>query len=150
MFISFHLFLWNKIFSALEHIFYFALVYILVCLGAYKLVFLCTSMYLRPNRRFDIACLINLIRLQHFKWPTKQSMKRVLVITSHPDDECMFFGPVIYSIVRNLDSKIYLLCLSHGKYENQVSKQNKVHNEIEFVVSRVLREDMSYGMLVKS
>ncbi|KAL5274810.1 PIGL family protein [Megaselia abdita] len=63
------------------------------------------------------------IRLEYFKWPSKESMDRVLFITSHPDDECMFFGPVIHSIAQNLGSQIYLLCLSHGNYEKHGCKR---------------------------
>ena len=43
---------------------------------------------------------------------------RVLFVTAHPDDECMFFGPTILSAARlNRDAPPYLLCLSPGKGE---------------------------------
>uniref|UniRef100_T1GKT6 N-acetylglucosaminylphosphatidylinositol deacetylase n=1 Tax=Megaselia scalaris TaxID=36166 RepID=T1GKT6_MEGSC len=71
------------------------------------------------HQRSLIFRLLDLVRLESFKWPTNSPMERVLIITSHPDDECMFFGPVIHSIVKNLGSKIYVLCLSHGNYEKQ-------------------------------
>ena len=38
----------------------------------------------------------------------------VLIVTAHPDDECMFFSPTILSLSR-LGHKIYLLCLSTGE-----------------------------------
>jgi LmbE family N-acetylglucosaminyl deacetylase len=40
--------------------------------------------------------------------------KRVLLITAHPDDECMFFGPVIYHACKEASS-FSLLCLTKGK-----------------------------------
>lgn len=131
-------------FLTLEHLLYFALVYILVCILLY------IPMYLKP-----ITCrvfrLLNLIKLEYFKWPAKASMKRVLIITSHPDDECMFFGPVILSIVQNLKSNIYLLCLSHGNFENQVSADTeRVTILMFYFFARVLKESKSYGMHVKS
>lgn len=43
-------------------------------------------------------------------------LKSVLIVTAHPDDECMFFGPTIQGIhSQNPDAKIHLLCLSHGR-----------------------------------
>ncbi|KAL1454059.1 hypothetical protein WDU94_010351 [Cyamophila willieti] len=40
-------------------------------------------------------------------------MKRVLIVTAHPDDECMFFGPTILNLrLRNVH--VSLLCLSAG------------------------------------
>lgn len=42
-----------------------------------------------------------------------ESMKRVLIVTAHPDDECMFFGPTIVNL-RARDIPVHLLCLSPG------------------------------------
>lgn len=39
--------------------------------------------------------------------------KRVMIITAHPDDEVMFFGPTIMRLRETCD--IYLLCLSYGE-----------------------------------
>ncbi|XP_030010873.1 N-acetylglucosaminyl-phosphatidylinositol de-N-acetylase-like [Sphaeramia orbicularis] len=49
---------------------------------------------------------------------------RVLVVTAHPDDECMFFGP---SIIRLTEEKaeVHLLCLSEGNYYNQGSQRRE-------------------------
>lgn len=40
--------------------------------------------------------------------------KRVLLITAHPDDECMFFGPAIQKLSKMEDVQLYLMCLSVG------------------------------------
>ena len=39
---------------------------------------------------------------------------RILFVTAHPDDECMFFGPSVLSAVENGRS-VHLLCLSTGE-----------------------------------
>lgn len=40
---------------------------------------------------------------------------RFLIVTAHPDDETMFFGPFIASEVEQ-NSELHLLCLSRGNY----------------------------------
>lgn len=42
--------------------------------------------------------------------------ERILIVTSHPDDECMFFGPTVVNLTRYKDKKIFLLCLSYGRF----------------------------------
>lgn len=44
--------------------------------------------------------------------------KRVLVVIAHPDDECMFFGPLIVNLVRR-QKIVNVLCLSNGDAENK-------------------------------
>ncbi|VDM17012.1 unnamed protein product [Hydatigera taeniaeformis] len=39
----------------------------------------------------------------------------ILIVTAHPDDECMFFSPVILSLLK-WDIPVDLLCLSSGNY----------------------------------
>lgn len=40
--------------------------------------------------------------------------KNALFVTSHPDDECMFFGPTILTLSTKPECSVYLLCLSRG------------------------------------
>jgi len=43
---------------------------------------------------------------------------KVLLVTSHPDDECMFFSPtIIYLMKRKVE--VNILCLSNGNYDNR-------------------------------
>lgn len=42
--------------------------------------------------------------------------KSVLLVTAHPDDECMFFTPSIRNFI-NEGSRVDLLCLSTGNYD---------------------------------
>jgi N-acetylglucosaminylphosphatidylinositol deacetylase len=43
-------------------------------------------------------------------------MKRIALITAHPDDESMFFTPTLFTL--SLSAQIYLLCFSSGDYEH--------------------------------
>ncbi len=38
---------------------------------------------------------------------------RALIVTAHPDDECMFFAPTIIRLVE-VNASVHLLCLSQG------------------------------------
>lgn len=38
---------------------------------------------------------------------------RALIVTAHPDDECMFFAPTIIQLIK-LNASVHLLCLSEG------------------------------------
>ncbi|XP_042612560.1 N-acetylglucosaminyl-phosphatidylinositol de-N-acetylase-like [Cyprinus carpio] len=46
------------------------------------------------------------------------SETRALLVTAHPDDECMFFAPTVLKLVES-HAALYLLCLSTGNYNNQ-------------------------------
>jgi N-acetylglucosaminylphosphatidylinositol deacetylase len=46
----------------------------------------------------------------------------VLVVTAHPDDECMFFTPTLLALYHR-GVKVYLLCLSTGNAEGQGSQR---------------------------
>ncbi|CAG8496946.1 98_t:CDS:2 [Funneliformis mosseae] len=41
------------------------------------------------------------------------SENKILLVISHPDDECMFFGPTLLSL-QNRKNQIHVLCLSIG------------------------------------
>ena len=41
--------------------------------------------------------------------------KNVCLIVAHPDDECMFFGPVM-RLLSNSKNKIYVLCMTRGDF----------------------------------
>ncbi|CAH1117623.1 unnamed protein product [Phaedon cochleariae] len=51
--------------------------------------------------------------------------KRVLFITAHPDDECMFFGPTILFYTRKTNCIVFLICLSTGKNYGMGSTRRK-------------------------
>nr|XP_040036059.1 N-acetylglucosaminyl-phosphatidylinositol de-N-acetylase isoform X2 [Gasterosteus aculeatus aculeatus] len=47
-----------------------------------------------------------------------------LLVTAHPDDECMFFAPTIIRLVE-LKANVHLLCLSEGNYYNQGAQRRQ-------------------------
>lgn len=53
-------------------------------------------------------------RVGHAAWQLPGPPARLLLVTAHPDDEVMFFGPLVYWLARSKASEIYLLCLSMG------------------------------------
>lgn len=64
-----------------------------------------------------------------FTMPTKsnyfKSMKDIiLLVTAHPDDECMFFAPTILSLLKE-GYCVYLLCLSAGGFYGKSSERKK-------------------------
>ncbi len=52
------------------------------------------------------------------KTVTKAAVGNVLLITAHPDDECMFFSPTLLTLTQTTEDsstrRVYLLCLSEG------------------------------------
>ncbi|KAM9348170.1 N-acetylglucosaminyl-phosphatidylinositol de-N-acetylase [Symphorus nematophorus] len=49
---------------------------------------------------------------------------RALIVTAHPDDECMFFAPTIIRLAE-LNASVHLLCLSEGNYYNQGAQRKQ-------------------------
>ena len=47
---------------------------------------------------------------------------RILLITAHPDDECMFFAPTVLSLACSVRAELFLLCLSEGRYACLMSR----------------------------
>jgi N-acetylglucosaminylphosphatidylinositol deacetylase len=45
-----------------------------------------------------------------------ENVSRVLLVTAHPDDECMFFGPTLVAL-RKKNCRIFVLCMSRGESE---------------------------------
>ncbi|XP_049599661.1 N-acetylglucosaminyl-phosphatidylinositol de-N-acetylase [Syngnathus scovelli] len=58
------------------------------------------------------------------KLNTYGSDMNCLVVTAHPDDECMFFGPTIIRLVE-CNVNVHLLCLSEGNYYNQGAERKQ-------------------------
>ena len=46
---------------------------------------------------------------------TAYGERGVLIVTAHPDDECMFFAPTILMLQQLTGADVHLLCLSSGK-----------------------------------
>jgi N-acetylglucosaminylphosphatidylinositol deacetylase len=52
-----------------------------------------------------------------FLRPSKlpKSVSRVLLVTAHPDDECMFYGPTLLALRKRKNCTVFVLCLTRGK-----------------------------------
>ena len=49
------------------------------------------------------------------RWPNTYQNKKVLFVTAHPDDECMFFGPTIRFFKHT--GHVFLICMTNGNYD---------------------------------
>lgn len=78
--------------DTLEHLILFFLVYFATCVLLYVFI----------------------VAWKTFPYTKSINCKRVLFITSHPDDEVMFFGPTILHLMKQPDVQVYLICLSTG------------------------------------
>lgn len=54
--------------------------------------------------------------LVHYQRSVPFTANNVLLLTAHPDDECMFFGPTLTSLRALTNVNIHVLCLSTGDY----------------------------------
>lgn len=70
---------------------------------------------------YAIFCVLLYLAIVYWKvvpWRSHQLLgaaKRVMFVIAHPDDECMFFGPVIMKLAQQKNCELYLLCLSKGE-----------------------------------
>lgn len=66
-----------------------------------------------------ICSVIIFVLLLWKKFGGKNSLNpqgNVLLITAHPDDECMFFSPTLLSLQQQQAVRVHLLCLSEGTH----------------------------------
>lgn len=111
--------------DTMEHVTIAIVAYICVCIAFY-----CVTAYLKISPKYG-----------HLK-----SVKKVLFVTAHPDDECMFFGPVILTLAQQSDCQIFLLCLTEGNY----NKEGKVRRRELWKSCKMLGIPDSNIMLCKS
>ncbi|KFB40796.1 AGAP001955-PA-like protein [Anopheles sinensis] len=89
--------------ETLDHIILVLLAYSVLCIILYKLLF----------RRLGPGYRRWLVRKSHLPPCT-----RALVVTAHPDDEVMFFGPTILEL-RRRQCRVFVLCLSEGNHDRK-------------------------------
>ncbi|XP_008548669.1 N-acetylglucosaminyl-phosphatidylinositol de-N-acetylase [Microplitis demolitor] len=58
-------------------------------------------------------------RVNHQAWQLPGPPSKILLVTAHPDDEIMFFGPMIYWLSRFKTTSIYLLCFTNGGHKRR-------------------------------
>lgn len=85
--------------ETLDHIVLVIVVYTLLCLVLYKLLFHRCSRWFKLVRKSRLP----------------PNVRRALLVTAHPDDESMFFGPTILEL-RRRNCRIFVLCLSEGNF----------------------------------
>lgn len=89
-----------------------------------------------------------------FLRPSKlpDNASRVLLVTAHPDDECMFFGPTLIALKKRSNCRIFVLCLSKGKASLPISgflvAQAILYSQVT-TTNKVMREKMSCGILAE-
>ncbi|XP_076277417.1 phosphatidylinositol glycan anchor biosynthesis class L [Lasioglossum baleicum] len=65
-------------------------------------------------------CLYSILkRVSHRAWQLPGPPARILLVTAHPDDEVMFFGPLLYWVTKSKASELYLLCLTTGGHKRR-------------------------------
>ncbi|XP_074527678.1 N-acetylglucosaminyl-phosphatidylinositol de-N-acetylase [Halichoeres trimaculatus] len=92
-------------------------------MSVYLLVFVILSSlilikYLYYRRRRSLKGLLSDVVNVSSSRATNGAGIRALIVTAHPDDECMFFAPTILRLVE-LNVDVHLLCLSEGNYYSQ-------------------------------
>jgi len=70
-------------------------------------------------------CLTFYALIANAKRKEIKTARRVLLVTSHPDDECMFFGPTVLSMTKNPAVSLFLLCMSNGDYRREGQTRKK-------------------------
>ncbi|KAI8379505.1 putative deacetylase LmbE-like domain-containing protein [Radiomyces spectabilis] len=63
--------------------------------------------------------------LAHFQQSPALQSRSTLIVTAHPDDECMFFGPTIAALRSHSKTRIHLLCLSTGNADGLGTQRKK-------------------------
>ena len=70
---------------------------------------------------YIVVCIAAYFTVAYWKarpWQSQGPLakaRRVMFVIAHPDDECMFFGPVIMKLAQQKDCELFLLCLSKGE-----------------------------------
>ena len=79
-----------------------------------------------------VAIIVLLIGLAVWRGNLKQNLitGNTLIVTAHPDDECMFFAPTILSISKSHPHSVFVVCLSNGNFYG-----SGVQRESEFSAS---------------
>lgn len=74
---------------------------------------------------YIIVCIIVYLlfkKVNHKTWQIPGPPSKLLLVTAHPDDEVMFFGPMIYWLNKNINTNIYLLCFSQGGNKKRIQE----------------------------
>lgn len=109
----------EKILNVFGHLTTLIVIYTILCLLLYYIIF-CRESFVKSTKLPKIAHQQHNTSegeepnvLEEVESAARKSLKRrALLVIAHPDDECMFFGPLILAL--NKDYRIFVLCLSKG------------------------------------
>uniref|UniRef100_A0A340TBD5 N-acetylglucosaminylphosphatidylinositol deacetylase n=1 Tax=Anopheles minimus TaxID=112268 RepID=A0A340TBD5_9DIPT len=90
--------------ETLDHIALVLLAYSILCVVLYRMLF-----HRAAGSRYGRW----LVRRSHLP-----PCNRALLVTAHPDDEVMFFGPTILEL-RRRQCRVFILCLSEGNHDRK-------------------------------
>ncbi|XP_052901984.1 N-acetylglucosaminyl-phosphatidylinositol de-N-acetylase [Anopheles moucheti] len=90
--------------ETLDHLALVLLAYSILCVVLYRVLF---------HRATGSAYGRWLVRRSHLP-----PCSRALLVTAHPDDEVMFFGPTILEL-RRRQCRVFILCLSEGNHDRK-------------------------------
>lgn len=66
-----------------------------------------------------VVCLLLYVFVVQARWMDFhkhiKNVRRVLFVTAHPDDECMFFAPTLLHFTQQKNCLVYIMCLSTGR-----------------------------------
>ncbi|CAD5206140.1 unnamed protein product [Bursaphelenchus okinawaensis] len=102
-----------------------------------------------------LVVLVNLVVVLKKRRLLVKAGARCLLVVAHPDDECMFFGPTIVSLLAQ-QCKVYILCVSTGDcYGQGTIRKQEMFNACESIgisrsdVTVMDIDDMKDGMKTK-
>lgn len=76
-----------------------------------------------------------------------EHVSRVLLVTAHPDDECMFFGPTLIALKKK-NCRIFVLCMSKGELRSIKQHARRLINQLQAILrNKVMYVKMNFGML---
>ena len=76
--------------------------------------------------------------------PHNVIIKNTLIIIAHPDDDSMFFTPVILSL-RKFSSQVFILCLSEGSTHTHTHIYSLISLQV-IIMAKVLYEGRNWSL----
>lgn len=82
---------------------------------------------------FVFICIIFKHKSSKHVLKALKNKKSALIVTAHPDDECMFFAPTILNL-KKVNINMHILCLSNGNfYGNGKLRERELMNSAEYL-----------------
>ncbi|XP_066516360.1 N-acetylglucosaminyl-phosphatidylinositol de-N-acetylase isoform X2 [Hoplias malabaricus] len=101
--------------------------FVLVCAAAFCFLgyFISVNVLYRRLKQTPLFRSLRTNRALNSLWGSVgENGVKALVVTAHPDDECMFFAPSILKLSES-NASLRLLCMSSGNYYNQGAQRRE-------------------------